>query len=177
NLSLIALVDGDPSDSIAALTSAMRDVDPSIPVYNAQPVDAIVERYFAAHRLSGTLVSSFAVVTLLVAAIGLYGLIAQLVAERVREIGIRLALGAEPAAVRRRVVRYGAVHALAGAAVGALGASAALRVFGAVLPGLDAPGAGTFAANTGMLLLAALAAAWIPSSRAVRVDPVAALRE
>ena len=176
-LSFVAEVDGEPSDSIAALAAGMRDVDPSIPIYNAQPIEAIVDRYFAAHRLSGTLVSSFAAITLLVAAIGLYGLMTQLVTERVREIGIRLALGAEPAAVRLGVIRHGAAHALAGAGIGALGASAALRAFGAVLPGLDAPGAGTFAVNSAVLLVAALAAAWIPASRVTRVDPVAALRQ
>jgi ABC-type antimicrobial peptide transport system permease subunit len=154
----------------------MRDVDRAIPVYNLRPVAAIVDRYYAAHRLSGTLVSGFAAITLLVAAIGLYGLMTQLVTERVREIGIRLALGAEPSAVRRGVVRHGAAHAVSGAVVGALGASAALKLFGAVLPGLDPPGIGTFAINTAVLLVAALAAAWIPSSRVTRVDPVAALR-
>ena len=177
NVSFVVEVAGDPASAVPALTTAMRDVDPAIPIYNARPVEAIVARYYAAHRLSGTLVSAFAAITLLVAAIGLYGLMTQLVTERVREIGIRLALGAEPAAVRREVVRHGAAHALLGALLGALGASAALKVFGAVLPGLDAPGLATFAINTAVLLLAALGAAWIPSARVTRVDPVAALRQ
>jgi putative ABC transport system permease protein len=177
NLSLVVEVDGDAADHIPALTAAMREVDPSIPVYNARPVEAIVAQYYAAHHLSGTLVSSFAAITLLVAAIGLYGLMAQLVAERVREIGIRLALGAQPSAVRRGIIRYGAAHALGGVVLGALGASAALQVFGAVLPGLDAPGVGTFVLNAGVLLLAALTAVWIPASRATRADPMSALRQ
>jgi hypothetical protein len=134
NLSFVVEVDGDPADSIPALATAMRDVDPAIPLYNARPVEAIVAQYYAAHRLSGALVSSFAGITLLVAAIGLYGLMTQVVAERVREIGIRLALGAEPSAVRRGIVRYGAAHALGGTVLGALGASAALQVLARCCP-------------------------------------------
>jgi len=177
NLSFVAEVDGRPEDSIAAITTAMRDVDPSIPIYSAHAIDDVIDRYFAAHRLAGTLVSGFAVVTLLVAAIGLYGLMAQLVTERTREIGIRMALGAVPHTVWRAVVRHGIAHAAAGAGIGALGASAALRVFGAVMPGLETPGAWTFMLNAAVLLGAALAATWIPASRVIRVDPIAALRE
>jgi predicted permease len=177
NLSFVAEVDGRPEDSIAAITTAMRDVDPSIPIYSAQAIDDVIDRYFAAHRLAGTLVSGFAMVTLLVAAIGLYGLMAQLVTERTREIGIRMALGAAPHTVRRGVVRHGIAHAVAGAAIGALGASAALRVFGAVMPGLETPDAWTFMLNAAVLLGAALAATWMPASRVIRVDPIAALRE
>jgi predicted permease len=177
NLSFVAEVDGRPEDSIAAITTAMRDVDPSIPIYSAHAIDDVIDRYFAAHRLAGTLVSGFAVVTLLVAAIGLYGLMAQLVTERTREIGIRMALGAAPHTVRRGVVRHGIAHAVAGAAIGALGASAAHRVFGAVMPGLETPDAWTFMLNAAVLLGAALAATWMPASRVIRVDPIAALRE
>ena len=177
NLSFVTEVEGRPEAAAASLRAAMRDVDPSIPIYNAQPIGDVVDRFVASRRLAGTLVSGFALVTLLVAAIGLYGLMAQLVTERRREIAIRVALGAAPHAVRRRIVWHGATHALAGAVLGALGASAALQAFGAVMPGLERPDGWIFALNTMVLLGAALAATWIPTSRVIRIDPIAALRQ
>jgi putative ABC transport system permease protein len=176
-LSFVAEVDGRLSDSMASLRGAMRDVDPSIPVYDIKAIDDVVDQYVASHRLAGTLVSGFGIVTLLVAAIGLYGLMAQLVTEQTREIGIRVALGAAPHALRRRIVRHGIAHAALGAALGALGASGALRLFGAVMPGLEFPGAWILVVNAAVLLGAALAATWVPASRVIRVDPAVALHQ
>jgi predicted lysophospholipase L1 biosynthesis ABC-type transport system permease subunit len=176
-MSLVVEVDGDPSAAIASLRSAMRDVDPTIPPHRMEPVDAAIDRFLASRRLAGILISSFAGVTLLVSAIGLYGLMAQLVTERAREIGIRVALGAAPHAVRRGVVASGVTHAIAGGVAGAIGASAALRIFTALMPSLQQPGAWIFAVNAAVLLLTALAATWIPASRVLRVDPVVALRQ
>lgn len=176
-LSVVAEAEGEPTSIVAALRSAMREVDPTIPPYRIELIRATIDRYLASRRLAGTLISGFAVSTLLVAAIGLYGLIAQLVTERAREIGIRVALGAAPHSVRRRIVRDGMAHAAGGAALGALGATGTLQWFGAVMPGLESPGPWVFVFNATVLLAAALAATWIPASRVIRIDPAAALRQ
>ena len=177
NLSFVAEMDGSPTDGIAAIRTAMHDVDPSIPVFNAHAIDSVVDRYLASHRLAGALISGFAVITLLVAAIGLYGLMAQRVTDRLREIGIRLALGAQPAAVGRRILRDGIGLAVTGAALGTVAGLAALRAFGAVVPIHDAVSPWVFVANAAILLTTGLAATWLPASRAVKVDPVNVLRD
>ena len=176
-VSFIVEVDGSPAGAAPALRSALSEIDPALPVYNVEAVREVVKRYIGPQRMAGTLISSFAIVTLMVAAIGLYGLMSQLVSERTREIAIRLALGAAPARVRGSLLRYGVLHALAGAALGWLSSSAALAIFGAVLPGLEAPGALIAAANAGILFAAALAAVWIPASRILRLDPIVSLRQ
>jgi predicted permease len=176
NLSFVAEMAGAPADGIAAIRAALRDVDPSIPIFNPHAVDAVVDRYLASYRLAGVLISAFAVVTLLVAAIGLSGLMAQRVTDRRREIGIRLALGAPPAELGRRILRDGTGLALAGAGLGTAAGFAALRAFAAVAPIRDDVSPWMFAANAAILLATAVAATWHPASRAVNVDPVSVLR-
>ena len=176
-ISFVIEVAGAPADAIPALRAAMREIDPALPPYSVQPIDTIVDRFTASHRMAGSLISSFAIVTLIVAAIGLYGLMAQLVTERTREIAIRVALGAAPSSVRRRLVRFGALHAAGGALAGVLSASAAVAVFGAVVPGLAPPGVLVFAINVAVLFVTAIAAVWIPASRILRLDPISSLRQ
>ena len=177
NLAFVAEIEGRPEDSIPTMRDAMREVDASIPIFNAEPVDAAIDRYLASHRLAGSLVSAFALVTLLVAAIGLYGLMTQLVLDRKREIGIRIALGANPRRVRRRMLVQGVVHALAGAALGALGAVAALRLFASVAPAFEQPGPWVLLLSGGVLMTVAVLATWIPASRVIGIDPMSAIRE
>ena len=177
NLAFVAEVNGRPADAVESLRAAMAEVDATTPVFNAEPVNAALDRYLAPYRLAGTLISGFAVMTLLVAAIGLYGLIAHLVADRSREIGIRIALGADPYQVRRRFVAHGAMHAFAGVVLGVAGAYAAMHLLGSVIPAFEPPAAWTLGVNGGVLLAIAVAATWLPTSRVIRIDPVAAIRD
>ncbi|HEY7476073.1 MAG TPA: ADOP family duplicated permease [Vicinamibacterales bacterium] len=177
NLSFVAEMDGPPESGIAAIRAAMHDVDAAVPIYDAHAIDSVVDRYLASHRLSGTLVSGFAIVTLLVASIGLYGLMAQRVTDRMREIGIRMALGANPRDVGRQVVRDGIVLTTAGALLGSAAGFAALRLFGAIVPIQEDVSPWVVAANAAILIATGLAASWHPASRAIRVDPVTVLRD
>jgi hypothetical protein len=177
SLAFVAGVEGDPERAAAGLTAAMHDVDPSVPVYNVEAMPAVSDRFLASSRLALALVGGFAVVTLVVAAVGLYGLMAQVVAARAHEIGIRMALGAEPGRLRRRIVMEGAAVAVAGAALGAASALVAHGMFAAVLPDMTAIDWRTLAGHTAVLVGAAVVATWAPASRAARVDPTVTLRD
>ena len=120
--------------------------------------------------------SSFGVAALLLAAIGLYGLMASVVRERTREIGIRMALGAAPARVRRDVIGQALTVAGAGAALGLAGAFATSRLLTNVLYGVSPTDPIALSAACGVLLLVVLAAAYLPARRATKIDPSTALR-
>lgn len=171
-LSFVAEIDGDHATAQQVLRSALASVDASVPVYGVQALDDVVDRYLASHRMAGTLVSSFAVITLIVAAIGLYGLVSQVVAERLREMGIRVALGANPRRLRGQFVLRAVALTGCGAIVGALAAAGGLSVIRAVVPGLASVGPSIFAANIGVLIATAAVAAWWPSARITSIDPV-----
>jgi ABC-type antimicrobial peptide transport system permease subunit len=177
SLAFVAGTEGDPLRAAAGLSAAMHDVDPSVPVYNVEALSSVSNRFLAPSRLALALIGGFAVVTLVVAAVGLYGLMAQAVAARAREIGIRMALGAEPGRLRRRIVAEGAAVALAGAALGASAAVVSHGAFAAVLPDMTAIDWRTLAGHAAVLLGAAVVATWAPASRAARVDPTVTLRD
>jgi len=166
-----------PLDSIApALRAAIAAADRSLPVARLVSMDDVVARFLSAHRLSMTLMSAFAMVALVMAVIGLYGVLSTLVARQTREIGIRVALGADRSAVQRRVVLAGLRVAAAGIVLGGLASGTASTLISRFVPALDPPSWPAIAGHAGMLILAALAAAWIPARRASSVDPIQALR-
>jgi ABC-type antimicrobial peptide transport system permease subunit len=152
-------------------------VDPALPMYNVQPVEVISARFLAPHHIAMALMGSFAVMTLLLSAIGLYGMLAQVVAQRTREIGIRMALGADGGRVIRSVVLHGLRLAALGVVLGAAAAGLAASLIGSFLPSLDTPDGTTIVLNAGVLLAVAAAATWLPARRAATVDPLRALRE
>jgi putative ABC transport system permease protein len=176
NLSFVLEAAGASGVGDAVVRDAMREVDASIPIYDVHTIEAVADRYLASARLAASLVSGFAIVTLIVSALGLYGVMAQVVAQRRREIGIRLALGARPGAVRRRVVAQGAALAALGAMIGAIGAFGALRIFATFVPTLGQADGWTLAMNATVLLAVACVATWLPAARAARVDPMETLR-
>jgi putative ABC transport system permease protein len=164
----------------AALEHSIRDavasVDPSLPVFDARPMMDRVHESWGSQRLLSFLFSIFATLALLLATIGLYGLLAYTTLKRVREIGIRLALGARPDQIRRLVLSHGMQLLLIGSAIGLVAAIALSRAMQSVLfevKGIDP----RIYLGVGLLLfIATFLASWIPARRASRVDPIIALR-
>lgn len=176
-VSFVAEVDGDASASLSSIADALTQVDPGVPAHGLQTIDSIADRYLASHRLAGGLVSAFALTTLVVAAVGLYGVMAQVVIERQREIGIRLALGAAYRDVRRRLLGRGLWLTVAGAVVGVAAAVAALRALAAIVPALEHVSVSTFIVSTALLMATGLIAVWFPAARVLSIDPASILRD
>ncbi|HEY0970925.1 MAG TPA: ABC transporter permease [Gemmatimonadales bacterium] len=167
---------GDPDAVAGAARRALRALDPELPLTDLMTMEQRVSADLARPRVSVALLGVFAGIALLLAAIGIYGVISYAVAQRTREIGIRMALGASTADVRRLVVRQGMAPALIGIAVGVVGALAVTRVMSSLLYGVSATDPVTFVGVPVVLAVIALAAAYVPARRATLVEPVNALR-
>ncbi len=169
-----------PSRDLASLTSAIRqtlhDVDPLLPVSPLEPLAARAGSAVALPRLYATLVGLFAAAALLLAALGVYGVMAYAVAQRQREIGVRLALGAEPAGIRRMVLGESGRLALVGLGVGLAGAVLGGQLIGKLLFGVSRYDVPTLIAVPAVLGLVTVIASWLPARRAMRLDPVRAIR-
>jgi predicted permease len=153
----------------------VRDIDPDLPV-QMRTVEEALDRALAGRRFSLTLIGVFSMAALILAALGIYGLISYLVAERTREIGIRLALGAESADVFRLVLGKGAVLAAVGMGVGVIAAFGLSGLLQGMLFGVTPTDPTAFAAVLGVTLAAVLAASYVPARKAMKVAPVTALR-
>jgi putative ABC transport system permease protein len=167
---------GDPAAVTGSVRAAVRAVDPALPVASVRTMDQIVGAWSAERRLNTVVLAALGALALVLAVVGIYGVIAYMVAQRTREMGVRLALGARPADVLRLVVRQGAALAGAGIAVGLAGAWEATRSMRSMLYSVSATDPATFVGVALVLAAAALAASFIPARRATRVDPVVALR-
>ncbi len=167
---------GDPGALAPAVRAALRDVDPTLAVREVRTLPAIVEESLWRPRLFGRAFGTFAAAALALALVGVYGVVAYTVAERARELGVRLALGAQPADVYRVVLGGSARVAALGLAAGAALALALTRVLAAGLPNVSPRDPGVLAGAIAALAAATLAAAWGPARRAARLDPVASLR-
>jgi predicted permease len=170
----------EPSALAAALTAAVRaairEMDADLPVYGVRTMEARVDESLAGRRFSMLLLTLFAGLALGIATIGIYGVMAYLVSQGTRELGIRLALGATPAGLLRLIVRQGMAVATAGVAVGLAGAFLLTRFMDSLLFGVDASDPITYLSIAGLLTAIALVASWIPGRRAARVDPLVSLR-
>jgi len=168
------------SGSPAALTSAvkqtMTDMDATLPVSSIRSMQEVVSQSIAAERFNMALMLLFAGLGLVLAAIGLYGVMAYSVAQRTQEIGIRMALGAQPVDVLVMVIRQGIRLALIGIGIGLIGAFAFTRLLASLLFGVSATDPLTFAAVSLIMMSVALGACFVPARRATRVDPMVALR-
>jgi putative ABC transport system permease protein len=173
---LLVRTAGDPAAAAAPIRDIIRERDPALAVFGLEPLDRTVSRSVADRRFAMLLVGLFASLALVLAAIGVHGVLSYDVTRRVREIGIRMALGAERGAVLRLIAGRALALAAIGAAVGGAGAFALTRTLSAMLFGVTPHDPMTFAASAGILTMVALAAAVIPAWRAARVDPAAALR-
>ncbi|MFL5580763.1 MAG: ADOP family duplicated permease [Gemmatimonadaceae bacterium] len=165
-----------PGSITNAVRDAVRQVDPNQPMFRVQTMDEVIAQSLVGRRLNLWLLGIFAGVALVLAAAGLYGVIAYLVAQRTREIGIRMALGAQTRDVVRLVVGQGARLAALGVAVGLAGAWALTRLLASMLYGVSARDPLTFALVPAVLATVALLATWLPARRAARVDPLLAIR-
>jgi predicted permease len=156
--------------------AVMKAFDPSLPASEFKPLDELVDQAVAPRRLITRLLGGFSALALILSAIGLYGVIAYSVGQRTREIGIRMAIGAQRSDVMRLIVGEGFKMALAGIVIGLLAARAATRVLESLLFGVTAADPTVFILNAALLVAVALLACAIPARRAARVDPMVALR-
>jgi predicted permease len=175
-MTLVLRVSGDAMRLVGPIRAEVRRLDPRLPVANVRMMTDVVDASMATPRLTGSLLSIFAGLALVLAAIGVAGVLAYLVSRRRREIGIRMALGASRANVLGLILRRGLVYAGAGIAAGVLAALFLTRLMEGLLFGVAPRDPVTFLAVSGILLLIAAAASLVPALRASRVDPLEALR-
>jgi putative ABC transport system permease protein len=166
----------DPAAIPDEVREQVQSVDRTIPVFGAQMLDDAVASSLSSRRFSLEVVGLFALTALLLAALGIYGVISYVVSERTHEIGIRMALGAGHQNILLMVLRQGIAYTLAGTAVGLFGAVIVSHVMAGMLYGVRPTDPATFAAVTMLLGAVALVACYIPARRAVRVNPLSALR-
>ena len=176
SMSLVVHTEGDPSALRKSVLATVRRINPNVPVYRVKTITEQIESALSPDRLMTLLLAIFGGVALLLASVGIYGVVSYAVSQRTREIGIRMALGATKTNVLRLVLREGMAMAVAGVIVGLAAALALTRLISSLLFGVTATDVATFAVITGALLLIALVACYIPASRATKVDPLVALR-
>jgi len=162
---------------LPALRTATRDADPGLTLWNARTMGELLDRPLAEPRVSALLMSTFALMALLLASIGLYGVMSSLVREQTREIGIRIALGATASVVRRAVLARAAIVMVSGAAIGLVIALATSHLLGALLYGVSATDPLSLGVACAVLLGIGGLAAYLPAHRATKIDPARALRE
>lgn len=177
NMELALRTSDDPLSLATAVGNAVHELDKDQSVADVETLDEAVSASLAQPRFNTWLLAAFAALALLLAAVGIYGVISYSVVLRTREIGIRTALGAARADVLRLVVRQGMVLALTGAAIGLVGALILARLISSLLYGVRPSDPPTFLAVFVVLVGVALLASYIPARRATKVDPVAALRQ
>jgi predicted permease len=174
--SLVVRASGSPANLSDSLRSIVREVNADAPVLRVKTMDDVFDQSTAQQRFTMTLMAVFAVVALVMAVIGLYGVMSYSVTQRTHEIGIRMALGAERRDVMRLVVGQGLMLALIGVGTGLVAAFAFTRLLESLLFGVSASDPLTFAAVALILLGVALGACFVPARRATKVDPMVALR-
>jgi putative ABC transport system permease protein len=167
---------GDPRSIVAGAIAALHDLDPNVAAADVRTMEEVIDASVAQRRLTMLLLSLFAAVALLLAVVGIYGVIGYSVSQRTQEIGIRMALGAQRAEVLRMIVGHAMTLAGAGIVAGAAGAWGLTRLMQKLLFGVTPSDPVTFAAVSAGLAVVAAIAASIPGLRATRVDPVIALR-
>ncbi|PYQ01145.1 MAG: ABC transporter permease [Acidobacteria bacterium] len=167
---------GDARSLMPVVAEAVRFADPEQPLYDVRAMDEVVDRSLAQRWLSTALLAAFAAVSLLLASVGVYGVVAFGVTRRVREFGIRMALGAGRADVSRLVLRQGARLAAVGVAAGLAAAALVSGAMESLVYGVGARDAASFAASAGVLLAVAVLASYLPARRAASVDPAVTLR-
>jgi putative ABC transport system permease protein len=173
---LVVKTDVDPSSMAATVRKAVWDIDKDQPVSNIRTMESILADSIARQRFSMLLLAIFAAVALVLAGVGIYGVMSYSVAQRTREIGIRMALGAQTGAVLKLAVGYGLKLVVAGIVLGLIAAFALTRVMSTLLFGVTATDPATFTLISLLLVCVAAIASYIPAKRATKVNPIIALR-
>jgi putative ABC transport system permease protein len=176
SLAIVVRTPAEPALMNSSVQAVVHQLDKDLPLYAVRTMDQVLDTSMARERMSMSIFVVFAAVALTLASVGLYGVVSHGVTERTHEIGVRMALGAEPRHVRGLVVRQGLSMALAGMVLGLAGAMALSRSVQGLLFGVTATDPITFGAVAAMLLGVALVACYIPAWRATRLDPTTALR-
>jgi predicted permease len=176
SVAVVLRTEGDPTAVMSFVRRAVEEIDSREVVYNVQTMNEVVSNSFAARRLSMLLLGVFAALALMLACVGIYGVISYLVGQRTHEIGVRIALGAQRSDVSRLVIGHGTRMALIGVVVGIVFALGLTRLMANQLFGVSAHDPLTFGAVAMLLIIVAVAACYIPARRAMRVDPMVALR-
>jgi putative ABC transport system permease protein len=173
---LVIRTSGNPMALVSAMRKLVLDLDSNVPLDAVQTMDDLIASQVASQRFNAVALSAFAGLAMLLAAVGIYGVMAYAVGQRTREFGIRMALGAERGDVLRMVLKQGLLLATIGIIAGLAASFGLTRLLSAKLYGVKATDPLTFALVTGVFVVVALAACWVPARRATRVDPVIALR-
>jgi putative ABC transport system permease protein len=176
NTGVMIRTNGAPAQITTSVRQAIRDSDPTLPVFDARTLEEVRVFGFWSVRLFGWMFAMFGIVALVLASVGVYGVLAYNVSQRTQEIGVRLALGAQPDDVVRLVLRSGATLAGVGIAIGIVGALGLTRVIQSLLVDVSSTDAVSFVGVTLFLAAVALFASYVPARRATRVDPLTALR-
>lgn len=173
---LVVRTAGDPMLAVGAITRVVHAIDPALAISNIRPLDAVLDEEVASRRVGTTLIISFAAFALILAIVGLYGVMAYFVAQHVPEMGVRVALGAQPGDILRLVMTRGMSLAIAGVGIGSLAALALPRIMKTLLYGVADSVVLICVAASLLLLTLSLVASYLPARRATRLDPVVALR-
>jgi putative ABC transport system permease protein len=175
-MTVVVRTESAPDELASAVRAAVLEIDKDQPVYNVRTVESLLDNSVSRSRFYLLLMSTFAVLALVMACLGLYGVMNYTVTQRTHEIGIRLAMGAQPRDVLRLVGGRGLTLALSGVGIGLIGAYGLTRVMATLLYGVSPTDLLTFAAISLLLIAVALLACYVPTRRATKVDPMIALR-
>jgi predicted permease len=176
NMTLVLKTAGGPLDLVQPVRAEIRRLDANLPIAAIQTMQDVVDNSIATPRLTGTLLTAFAGLALLLAAVGIYGVLSYVVTQRRQEIGVRMAIGAAPGRVLRLVLRQGLIYAAIGAVVGIAGALVTSRLLTSLLHGVAPVDPPTFVVAPIVLMAVAAVASLLPAYRATRVDPMQAMR-
>jgi ABC-type antimicrobial peptide transport system permease subunit len=175
-VAVVVRTSGDPTAIMNPIRAAIRELDPRDVIYNVQTMENVWASSMAARTFSMILLAIFAGLALIVACVGIYGVISYLVSQRTQEIGVRMALGAQRRDILTLVLGHGTRMTMLGAVAGIAASLALTRLMASQLFGVSSYDPITFASVAVVLMLVGLAACWIPARRAMRVDPMVALR-
>ena len=174
--SFVVRTDGPPLAAVPAFRNAIRQLDADMPLYQVRPLTELIGETLSTQRLTNILLTGFALLALLLAAVGIYSTMSLYVGSRTKEFGIRLALGAQPGALRRNVLRHGMLLTAAGVVMGVAGAFAVTRTIKSLLFEVSTTDPVVFISIPVLLVIVSLVACYTPARRATKVDPLIALR-
>ncbi len=176
SMALVVRTSSDPTQMFNAVRQKVLSLDPEQPVYNMKTMEQYISASIAQQRFSGTLIGVFALIAVILAVLGIYGVIAYSVSQRSRELGIRIALGATPGHILKLVVRNGMTQVLIGVTIGLAASLFLTKVISSLLYGVSATDPTIFVAIPALFIVVALTACYIPARRATKVDPLSVLK-